>query len=183
MKASQVSLLGFCLIVLACVLNATQFMEYTVKAVFLEQFTRFIEWPDTSGMYDTSKPFILGVLGENPFGATLEEIYSTRKIKDKNVKISYFSGIDEVEGCHLLFISKSMEKELSHILSYTKKKPVLTVSDTEGFAEKGVLINLFLEGNSVRFEINEAVVRESGLFISYLLLKHAKIIAPKGEQE
>jgi len=165
------------------VFASAQLSEYTIKAAFLERFTRFIEWPEESAIVDTSKPFILGVIGENPFGAILEEIYSTQKIRNKKVEIRYISDTNEIPECHLLFISKSEEKALSKILSFAKEKPILTISDTKGFAEKGVLINFSFSENKIRFEINESAVRDSGLSISYLLLRVAKIVNPSGVKQ
>ncbi len=152
--------------------------EYNVKALFLERFTRFIEWPEESAVNDISQPFILGIIGENPFGTILEQIYSQKKIKDKKVEIRYISDKNEIPGCHLLFISKSEKKALSKILSFTREKQILTVSDTKKFAAQGVLINLYIVENKIRFEINELEARDSGLFISYRLLNLAKIVNP-----
>ncbi len=150
--------------------------EYNLKANFLERFTRFIEWPEESAVNDISQPFILGIIGENPFGTILEQIYSQKTIKDKKVEIRYISDKNEIPGCHLLFISKSEKKVLSKILSFTREKPILTVGDTKNFAEQGVLINLYIVENKIRFEINELEARDSGLFISYRLLNLAKIV-------
>jgi len=155
-----------------------QASEYNVKAVFLERFTRFIEWPEESDVNDTSQPFILGVIGENSFGSKLEQIYSKQKIKDKKVEIRYISDINEIPGCNLLFISKSEKKALSKILSLTRERQILTIGDTKNFGERGVLINFYIVGNKIRFEINESEARNSGLFISYRLLNLAKIVNP-----
>ncbi len=160
-----------------------QTSEYTIKAAFLERFTRFIEWPEESAVSDTTESFVLAIIGENPFGSILEQLYANQKIKNKEVEIQSLSNLDEISDCHLLFISKSKEKELSKILSLTKDKPILTISDANGFAENGVLINLYLAENKIRFEINETAVKISGLTISYLLLNAAKIVNPvKGKQ-
>ena len=172
----------YIVISLACFLSPlhvfAQTSEYTIKAAFLERFTRFIEWPEESTVSDTTKDFVLGIIGENPFGSILEELYDTQKIKNKRVEILHVSNLNEITGCHLLFISKSEEKELSNILLATKNKPILTISDTNGFAEKGVLINFYLAESKIRFEINEKAVNNSGLSISYHLFNVAKIIKP-----
>jgi len=169
-----------CLIYLVIILGLpvilyAQATEYTVKAAFLERFTRFIEWPESSAIADTSKPFILGVIGKNPFALILEEFYANQKIRNKKVEIRYFSSPDGIEKCHLLFISHSSKNQLSRILSRTRNKPILSVSDTKKFAEEGVLINFYIVENKIRFEINESAARKSGLSISYLLLNMAKI--------
>jgi len=150
--------------------------EYTIKAVFLEHFTRFIDWPESSEIADTSFPFFLTVIGENPFDSILEQIYAEQRIKKRKVEIRYISSPDEITDCHMLFISSSAEEILPEILSTTRNKPILTVSDTNGFAAKGVLINFFLEGNKIKFEINEKAVHESGLIMSYRLLSLARIV-------
>lgn len=150
--------------------------EYTIKAVFLEHFTRFIDWPESVEIADASHPFYVGIIGENPFGSILDQIYAEQKIKNKKVEIRYFSTPDEIIDCHILFISTANKEILPEILMHTKDKPILTVSDTEGFAENGVLINFYLAGNKIKFEINERAVHESGLVMSYKLLSLAKIV-------
>jgi len=154
--------------------------EYTVKAAFLERITRFVEWPEETAIADTTKSFVLGIIGENPFGPVLGQLYDTQKIKNKVVEIRPVSKKSEIENCHLLFIAHSKEKELADILSETKNKPVLTVGDTGGFAERGVLVNFTVSDNKIKLEINETAVRESGLLINYRLFAVAKIIDPIG---
>lgn len=158
--------------------TVAQQSEYTIKAVFLEHFTRFIEWPESSGIADTSTPFVVVVIGENPFGSILEEIYAKQKMKNKKVEIRYILTPDEIDDCHILFISSSNKNILPEILSRTRNKPILTVSDTEGFAQMKVLINFYQSGNKIKFEINEKAVHESGLVMSYMLLNLAKIVNP-----
>jgi len=150
--------------------------EYTIKAVFLEHFTRFIEWPESSEIADASSPFYVAVIGENPFGTILDQIYAEQKIKNKIVEILYVSSPDEITDCHILFISSSNKERLPEILLLTRNKPILTVSDTDGFAENGVLINFYLAGSKIKFEINEKAVHESGLVMSYRLLSLARIV-------
>ena len=149
---------------------------YTMKAVFLERFTRFVEWPPQVAINDKLQPFIIAVIGKNPFGTKLDTIYSTRKIRDKKVKIIYISNVNEIKGCHLLFVSKSEKNEFYKIISLTRDKPILTIGDAKGFAENGGLINFYTHDNLIRFEVNEKAVRESGLSMSYLLLKAARIV-------
>jgi hypothetical protein len=153
-----------------------QVEEYELKAVYLERITRFIEWPDETESFMTDDSFVIGVLGENPFGTRLTDLYAERKIKDKKIKVRYLSQLNEIEGCHLLFISRSMSEELPQVLEITAKKPILTVGDTKGFAEKGVLVNFFIENDKLRFEINERGLHEAGILIDSLLLKVSKIV-------
>ena len=175
----------YVLLLLICMSGSAfaQIKEYTLKTVFIEKFTRFVEWPAESEIDDTSKPFIFGVIGENPFESTFKEIFSTKNIRDKKVEIRSISNFNEISQCDLLFISSVTQKKLSTILSFTKNKPILTISDSKGFAEAGVLINFYILNNKIRFEINERAIRESGLNFSYLLLKAAKIVNPVSRKE
>lgn len=160
-----------------------EYDEYTVKAVFLERFTRFIKWPTDAEIDNISKPFVIAVIGKNPFGSNLHNIYSKRKIRDKRVKIIYISRVNQIAGSHILFIAESEKKRLQSIISYSKEKHVLTIGDSNGFAEKGVLFNFYTASNQIKFEINEKAVRESGLSINYLLLNVARIVDPAGDSE
>lgn len=154
--------------------------EYRIKAVFLEKFTLFVEWPAESAMEDTSQPFIIGVIGANPFGDILEKVYSGSRINGKRVELRYLSGVSEIEKCHLLFIGKTPEKNLSRIISVAQNKPILTVSDSEGMAKRGIHINFYRSGEKVKFEINPSAVSLSGLKMSYKLLQMARIVTPEG---
>lgn len=150
--------------------------EYMMKAGFLERFTRFIEWPGETNIADNTKPFVISVIGENPFDKKLDQFFKTTKIKNRSVEIRYISELEEIQDSHILFITKSKQKQLSEILFLTQDKPVLTVSDTDGFGKKGVRINFYIKQDKIHFEINKDAIQKSGLQISYLLLNIAKII-------
>ncbi|MGD9158826.1 MAG: YfiR family protein [Desulfobacteraceae bacterium] len=155
-----------------------QIEEYTLKAVYLERISRFLEWPPKSNSPWADNYFIIGVLGETQIGKTMEALYATRKIKNKQIKIHYFSTLEKIEECHILYIGPSKSKELNQILALTRNKPIVTVGDTEGYSEKGVLVNFFIENSKLRFEINERGFYESGILIDSLLLKVARVINP-----
>lgn len=157
--------------------------EYKVKAVFLERFTRFVEWPEDANMDDPSMPFIICVIGNNPFKEILEQAYEKRMILGKPVEIRYISNPKDITPCHLLFISSSMKLRLEEILSYTNGKSILTVGDTEGFAEKGIQINFYFQEESTRFSINETAVRNSPLKMDFRLLQYARIVNPVERME
>jgi hypothetical protein len=156
----------------------SQVDEYTIKGVFIEKFTRFIDWPKNTKMQELNVPVTIGIIGDDPFGDKLLNIYKTVKIKNKSVLIRHLSKISEIEGSDILFISKSKQVEINDILAYTKDKPILTIGDTDDYSQKGVLINFYLSENKIRFEINESAMSHSGLRVSYMLLNLAKIISP-----
>ena len=153
-----------------------QGLEYQVKAGFLGKFAEFIEWPRNSNVHDSTKPFIIAVIGKNPFGNLLEEIYGNSRIKNKPVKIRYLQKTSELKGIDLLYIAPNQADNLTRILADLKNQPTLTVSDHPGFCEKGVIINMYNYEGYVRFEINLGVSREKQFSISSRLLKLARII-------
>ncbi len=152
--------------------------EYEAKAEFLERFTRFIEWPAEALPEDPAAPFVLGVLGRDPFGRYLDQMAASRRIKGRPVQVRRWDSLDEVRGCHLLFIASSEKRDLARIVARLGARPVLTVADTPGFADSGVLINLVSEDERIGFEINEAAVRRSGLSFSSKLLRMARRVGP-----
>lgn len=180
MNRTALILILFFTLFLQCKDVNAQASEYRLKAVFLERFTRFIEWPEKTSISDTSKPFVIKIIGKNPFGDVLKAIYSRTKIKNKPVKIYYISSVEEIKDCQILFIAASMENSLEQILKYTNEKPILTIGDCQGFGQRGVIINFFILNNKVRFEINEKTLNQSRLYLSYLLLNVATVI--KGEE-
>jgi hypothetical protein len=155
----------------------SQDFEYKVKAEFLERFTRFIEWPDDSPLKDPQKSFCICVTGKNPFGSYLTEMAGHIKIKGKAVEIHEIEQLAaELPKCQILFISRSEKNKLADILKFTEDKPILTVGDTDGFAEDGVLMNFFNSGSYIRFEVNIDRAEKSKLKFSSRLLKLAKLV-------
>lgn len=167
-------LLVFSIIILFSTLSVkAQSKEYILKAGFLEKFARFSEWPDEKQI-DT---FNITVIGNSPFNGILEELYSSHTIKDKPVHINYISSISQINNCQILFIAVENTRILESILEETKDKPILTISEKDGFGKKGVLLNFFItEQGTVHFEINYQKVKQSGISMDIFLLEYAKII-------
>jgi len=152
--------------------------EYMIKAGFLYNFAKFVDWPEEV-FENSSTPLIIGILGEDPFGNDLDQIIKKKTVKERSILIKRLKTLDELKVCHILFISASEKSHLSKVISKTKDWHVLTVSEMEGFAELGGIINFTKEGNKIRFEINLDAAEQSGLKISSRLLKLAKIIREK----
>ncbi len=160
--------------------NAQIAEEYMLKASWLERISRFIEWPEEAFNSDTSSPFVISVIGNNPFGDILDKTFEDMKIKDRSVQIRIISDISEIPGSHILFVSSSKRSSISDILQYTKNRSIVTVSDTEGFGELGVLINLFIVEKKLKFEINLPAIRESKLSFDPNFLEYARKIRSSG---
>jgi hypothetical protein len=154
----------------------SQSRESLVKAGYIEKFTHFVQWPVASNKNDSIETFTIAVIGKNIFGQDLEELFSKTKVKNYKVKITYISSVDEIDNCMILFISGSEINDLDKILHYTTGRPILTISDSKGFGLNGVIINMFTDGNYIRYEINRSTLEKSGLKINSLLLNYAVII-------
>jgi len=152
--------------------------EYYRKAALLAVFSEYIQWPEQSGIADKSTPFIIGVIGTNPFGDILKASFTQEqnKIKDKPVVIRLISKMDQINGCHILFISKSNEPQLPQLMDFLKQKPIVTIAETKGFGKKGVMFNFFKTRGEIRFEINGASLRDSRLIVDSQLLSIGKVI-------
>ncbi|MCF6323172.1 MAG: YfiR family protein [Gammaproteobacteria bacterium] len=151
--------------------------EYTLKAVFLERFTRFIDWPNDKSADEKATSFVIGIIGNPDFSALLREIYQNQKIQGKNVIVKDLDNLESLQNTHLLFIADISDSLLENVLKQAQHTSILTVSDSEGFAERGVMINFFMSRKKkIRFEINEQAIKHSDLYISYKLLSIAKIV-------
>ena len=148
--------------------------EYLVKAGFLYNFARFVEWP-SEAFTDDQSPISLCVLGKDPFGGALKSIEG-KTIKGRKLVINRFERIEDLPKCHILFISRSEKEDLDKIFANLKGWNVLTVADMEEFGQRGGIINFIIREHKVRFEITLDASDRAGLTISSKLLKLAKIL-------
>jgi hypothetical protein len=149
--------------------------EYEVKAAFLYNFAKFVEWPPDA-FQKTGGHVVIGIYGSDPFGNTLDDVLEGKTIQDKEIVLKHVSNLDQASDCQILFVGASKESNLDEVLSTTQKLPVLTVSDINQFAQRGGVVGFTVEDNRVRFSINEKVAEKSGLKISSQLLKLAKTV-------
>ena len=147
--------------------DAPDGVEHRVKAAFLYNFIRFIEWPDL-GLSD----FRLCVYGDNPFGEALDQLHS-RSVGQLGLMVDYPLTLGQVTACQLVFISVQSETGEQEVINYLYNLPVLTVSETPNFIRHGGMIGFVLENGKVRFEINPNQANEAGLTISSKLLRLA----------
>ena len=150
--------------------------EYKLKAVFLYNFVQFVDWPETA-FADPQSPFIIGVLGSDPFGGTLEETVAGEIVKNRKIEVRRYKKVKDIESCHVLFLSASEASQFNSILAGLKGRSILTVSDTEKFARNGGMVRFVTENNKIRFRINLEVTRTEKLLISAKLLQLAEIVS------
>jgi len=147
--------------------------EYQIKAAFLFNFAKFVQWPPEA-FATTNSPLIIGVLGENVFGDNLEKTINHKVINERPLQFKEFHSVAEATNCHILFISTSEKAKFSKIIQGLQGTSVLTVSETGEFIDAGGMINFVLEANKIRFEINDEAAKKAGLKISSKLLSLAR---------
>jgi hypothetical protein len=153
--------------------QAQQVSEYEAKSAFMLKITPFIEWPENSLKQNSN--FTICILGEDPIESILSNKIKTSeyKIKNKTVIVKRISNAKEAIGSQILFISSTERYDLSKIIKTIKSYPILTIGDTEGYTERGIMINMYIEG-SIKFNVNKLSAEESGIYISSKLLAHAE---------
>ena len=149
--------------------------EYDVKAAFLYQFTMFVEWP-SSAFADSSSPFVIGVLGDDPFGHSLDDAVRGKDVSGRRIVIKRFSRLSELQNCQMLYVSTSEGNRVSSVIDKTSGQNTLTVSDIERFAREGGVIELKTTDGRVGFEISTGAAKRSGLKISSKLLRLASSV-------
>ena len=153
--------------------------EYPLKAAFLYNFGNYIEWPaDTFASADA--PFVVGVMGTNPFGTVLNDVAATKTLHGRSIVIRPVVDESEVAACQILFICAGVgEIERLAVINSSRDKHVLIVGETKDLAAQGAVINFFVEQNKVRFEVNAQAARERDLKISSKLMSLAKLVEPR----
>jgi len=149
-----------------------------VEAAFLFNFAKFVTWPDEA-FQRSGDSLIIGVLGEDPFGAILEDTIRDKTVMGKKLVVKRFARIQDAAHSHILFLSTSEESRLSEMIKALDKTNVLTVSDMEQFAEHGGMVAFTVEDQKVRFNVNVGAVERAGLKMGSQLLKLARIVSDK----
>jgi YfiR/HmsC-like len=149
--------------------------ENQVQAVFLYNFSRFVEWPPQT-FAAPNDPFVIGILGTDPFGARLDEAVRNEQVNGHPLMVRRFHSVAELENCQILFVDRSETARLAQILSALDHRSTLTVSQADGAAQRGVMIQFATENNRIRLRINVDSARASGLTISSKLLRPAEIV-------
>ena len=159
--------------------QAGQAPEYQVKAVFLFNFAQFVDWP-AAAFPEPGTPIVIGILGNDPFEGFLEQTIRGEQIRGRGFEVRRYHSLEEIKTCHILFISRPEGDRPEAILAGLRKSPILTVSDADGFAERGGMIRFVTDRNHIRLQINVDAAQAANLTISSKLLRVADIAAPRG---
>lgn len=199
--------LALCAFAYAAGADSAPSKEYQVKAAFIYNFIKFVDWPEPAAAEadqqadDSTEPITIGIIGENPFGKAFEAI-KKKKIQDREVVIKHFGGFaknstkykekgetrfrykdaDALRACQVLFISPSETKYYKEIIDTVKESCVLTISETKDFLESGGIIEFTTEQKKVKFGINLIGAERAKLKIRSKLLRLAKKVIEKEEE-
>jgi hypothetical protein len=152
--------------------------EYLIKAGFIYNFAKFVEWPSTSFAQPDS-PIVIGILGTDPFGGIIDRIVGDKKISGRGFvvkRLKWAKDFKDLKDCNILFVSSSEKEHMDDVIRMLRWLPILTIGETPGFAERGGIIRFTLEDNRVRLEANVEAARQANLTISSRLLTLARII-------
>jgi hypothetical protein len=149
--------------------------EYQVKAAFLFNFARFVEWPPSAFETATS-PIGVCVLGDDPFGESLNRVVAGKTLGDRTMMVRRGKKLRELGGCEILFISASERPRLPEILEELRTTPVLTVGEGDDFATRGGEVQFILEDSHVHLLINVDATERAGLKVSSKLLSLAHVV-------
>ena len=150
--------------------------EFELKATFIHHFTRYIQWPQAEGL----ESFDIGILGQSEIAKPLEEIAKKKTVKNIKIAIKYLDNIDDLQECEIVFVPASRREELDRILRNIGDKNILTISDTNGFAQRGIAINFIIVQGKMKFELNTRAIERSGLIVSSQLQKLAILVDEEG---
>jgi hypothetical protein len=146
--------------------------EYQVKAAYLYNFAKFVEWPGQCFTNDNS-PLVIGVFGQNPFGTALEAIARDHRINGRPIVVKMVESTTDMAGVHLMFIGASEDKRVAEMMNSLKDASTLTVGESDQFMAAGGMIGFVREADKVRFVIDDKAAERHGLKISAQLLKLA----------
>ena len=152
--------------------------EYDLKAAFLFNFSQFVEWP-RDAFPQTNTPFVIGVLGEDPFGKSLDEIVANELARGHQIVVRRYRDVGQISACHILYVGASETPRFDSIFEFLRGKTILAVGEAERFTTRGGMIGFEVEDSKVRLKINFEAAKAARLTISSKLLRQADILDSK----
>ncbi len=143
-----------------------------IKAAFLLSFAKFTEWHSLA----PATPLVMCVVGDQRVANALAEAVRGQRVRDRSLQVQGVDSDGILETCNLLFISTSHIRSASPVLDSLKRLPILTVSDSQGFARSSGIIELYVEAGRMRFAVNAGAGSRAGLGLSSRLLNLARIV-------
>ena len=149
--------------------------EYVLKAGFLYNFAKYVEWP-AEAFASPDAPISIGVVGRDPFGPDLERTLGDKSVKNRRFEVRRYSDLAQLEPVHILFVPQTERERVARILKRVERLPVLTVGEDEQFSEGGGVVTILIRDSRPRLHINVAAAEEQQLAIAPKLLRIATIV-------
>ncbi len=150
--------------------------ECKVKYVFLYSFGLLVNWPDST-FQETGGDFRIGVLGDKPYGQILDQIAQKKRLRGRRIVIQRFQSFSEYRPCHVLYVTETVSaEECTSVVTSLRSSSVLIVGETPGFAADGGTMNFYIDGQSVKFELNLTASKRQQLLVNARLSKIAKVV-------
>jgi len=149
--------------------------EYQVKAAFLFNLAQFVTWPPRV-LGKADQPFVIGILGKDPFGRFLDETVKGEKVGTHPMVVRRYGDVQDIKNCQIVFIGQSEKGRLAQALEGLKGRSILTVGDFEGFAQGGGIVRFLTDKGKVRLRINLRAAKNADLTISSRVLRVAEIV-------
>lgn len=143
--------------------------QYKLYAGFVYHFAKFTQWPSDKQSGD----FVIGVIGSSDMVAATKALASTKQVGNRRIVVKSYSSATEAKGCHILFISKSMNNELVKARAIAKDNSFLVITESENATAEGSTINFVSNSGKVQFELSKSAALSQGLKISSELQKLA----------
>ena len=154
------------------------YQEYDVKAAFLYNFTKFVEWPPEA-FRSPDSPMAICVFGEDPFGESLDAVVRGETLNGRRLEVRRTRSLQELRDCQTLFVPGAERERFAEVFSAVRDASVLTVGEVDGFLPQGGVIRFVVEQGRVRFEINLDAAERSRLKLSSKLLRLARAVYPQ----
>jgi hypothetical protein len=151
--------------------------EYKAKSIFIYRVCKFTDWPHKKGM-NPNRPFIISILGKLPIDSRIE-IPGKDYIGKRKIFIRDVATLEDIDTSDVLFIAPSVKNRIDSIMKYIGTKSILTVGDSEGLGERGVIINILRKGKKLDFEINPGAIKKANLHVHSYLFSIGKVVKTK----
>jgi hypothetical protein len=173
--------LALALLLCPLAVHAQVARDKAIRAVLLFHIAQLTEWP-TNAFTSDQDPFVIGVVGQDPFGEVLEATVDKETVRGRKIVIERYLTVADIGNPHLLFISASASTSLGVILPRIEDRPTLTVADVERAEERGVMVHLYWQDNRARMIINHEAVAKKGMVMSQRLLAVAQKYVPEKDK-
>ena len=154
------------------------YQEYDVKAAFLYNFTKFVEWPPDA-FESPDSPMAICVFGDDPFGESLDAVVRGETLNGRRLEVRRTRSLQDLRDCHTLFVPGAERERFAEVFSALRDASVLTVGEVDGFLPQGGVIRFVVDQGRVRFEVNLDAAERSRLKLSSKLLRLARAVYPQ----